>query len=138
MQTSKPSSNCPSPNLPHSPSNHLQASFKSSFSVLPHRIQRRLGSGHFGTVYKGFWKCPRGEEEVAIKLLQSGASDEDRVKFLQEAAIMGQFRHPNVVKLHGVVTLGDPVRPLSLALSLSLSHTHTHTHTHTNTHSLFF
>ena len=79
-----------------------------------------LGSGQFGTVEKGVWKYPRGEEEVAIKLLQSGASDEDRVKFLQEAAIMGQFRHPNVVKLHGVVTLGDPVS-LSLSLSLSLS-----------------
>ena len=22
---------------------------------------------------------------------------------------MGQFHHPNVVKLHGVVTIGDPV-----------------------------
>ena len=82
-----------------------------------HRTVEHLGSGQFGTVEKGVWKCPRGEEEVAIKLLQSGASDEDRVKFLQEAAIMGQFRHPNVVKLHGVVTLGDPVRP---CLSLSL------------------
>jgi len=31
------------------------------------------------------------------------------VKFLQEAAISGQFRHPNVVKLLGVVTVGEPV-----------------------------
>ena len=27
-----------------------------------------------------------------------------RVKFLREAAIMGQFLHNNVVQLHGVVT----------------------------------
>ena len=31
------------------------------------------------------------------------------MRFLQEAAIMGQFCHPNVVRLYGVVTVGDPV-----------------------------
>ena len=50
--------------------------------------------------------------EVAVKILRSGASDQDRVKFLQEAAIMGQFLYPNVIRLHGVVTLGEPVRYL--------------------------
>ena len=33
----------------------------------------------------------------------------DKVRFLQEAAIMGQFRHPNIVRLFGVVTVSDPV-----------------------------
>ncbi len=47
--------------------------------------------------------------DVAVKTLQPGISEEDKVKFLQEAAIMGQFLHPNVVKLHGVVTVGEPV-----------------------------
>ena len=28
---------------------------------------------------------------------------------MQEAATLGQFRHPNVVRLHGVVTVNDPV-----------------------------
>ena len=46
--------------------------------------------------------------EVAVKTNQSD-SEEEKVKFLQEAAIMGQFRHPNVVKLMGVVTVGEPV-----------------------------
>ena len=52
-----------------------------------------------------------GEEkiEVAVKTLKDGAGKEDKVKFLQEAAIMGQFSHPNVVKLYGVVTEGEPV-----------------------------
>ena len=54
--------------------------------------------------------------EVAVKTLQSSASQEDRVKFLQEAAINGQFRHPNVVKLLGVVTLGEPVSKQSTVL----------------------
>lgn len=47
--------------------------------------------------------------EVAIKTLKEGASQEDKVKFLQEAAIMGQFSHPNIVQLYGVVTEGEPV-----------------------------
>ncbi len=46
---------------------------------------------------------------VAVKTLKEGTSEEDKVKFLKEAAIMGQFLHPNVVKLHGVVTVGEPV-----------------------------
>ena len=58
---------------------------------------------------KGLWQAPEGTIEVAVKTLQPQASDMDRVKFLQEAAIMGQFLHPNVVKLHGVVTVGEPV-----------------------------
>ena len=50
---------------------------------------------------------------MAVKTLQEGASEEDKVKFLQEAAIMGQFSHPNVVKLYGVVTEGEPVSVLN-------------------------
>ena len=46
---------------------------------------------------------------VAVKQLQLKAAELDRVRFLQEAAIMGQFFHPNVVTLHGVVTKDDPV-----------------------------
>ena len=73
------------------------------------RITEHLGSGQFGTVNKGIWQSPAGAVEVAVKTLQSSASQEDRVKFLQEAAINGQFRHPNVVNLLGVVTVGEPV-----------------------------
>ena len=51
-----------------------------------------------------------GPVDVAIKTLQPSANETDRVKFLQEAAINGQFRHPNIVQLHGVVTVGDPVQ----------------------------
>ena len=73
------------------------------------RITAHLGSGRFGTVNKGIWQSPAGAVEVAVKTLQSSASQKDRVKFLQEAAINGQFRHPNVTKLLGVVTVGAPV-----------------------------
>ena len=48
--------------------------------------------------------------KVAVKSLNQSAGEGERVKFLQEAAIMGQFYHPNIVRLHGVVTMGEPVR----------------------------
>ena len=65
-----------------------------------------MGSGQYGTVHKGKWMASEGGEkiEVAVKTLKERAGREDKVKFLQEAAIMGQFSHPNVVKLYGVVT----------------------------------
>ena len=47
--------------------------------------------------------------KVAVKMLKPGSDETDQVKFLQEAAIMGQFKHPNVIRLHGVVTVGKPV-----------------------------
>ena len=37
-----------------------------------------------------------------MKTLNASASNEDQIKFLQEAAIMAQFRHSNVVALCGV------------------------------------
>ena len=73
-----------------------------------------LGSGEFGTVNKGVWESPMGAMDVAVKQLQPGASEEEKVKFLQEAAINGQFRHPNIVKLMGVVTTGEPVSKLCI------------------------
>ena len=55
------------------------------------------------------WSISGTTKEVAVKTLKPGSSENDRVRFLQEAAIMGQFNHPYVVKLYGVVTLEDPV-----------------------------
>ena len=55
------------------------------------------------------WESPKGALDVAVKQLQPGASEEEKIKFLQEAAINGQFRHPNIVMLMGVVTVGEPV-----------------------------
>ena len=70
-----------------------------------HSISQKLGSGEFGTVHLGVWtKISTDKVEVAVKTLNSQCSESDRVKFLREAAIMGQFVHNNVVQLHGVVT----------------------------------
>ena len=50
-----------------------------------------------------------GKPEVAVKMLKPNSLEQDKIKFLQEAAIMGQFSHQNIVRLYGVVTLGEPV-----------------------------
>ena len=66
-----------------------------------------LGSGQFGGVQIGIWN---GSSEVAVKTLNPTVTQPDaKVKFLQEAAIMAQFRHPNVIQLYGIVTDGEPV-----------------------------
>ena len=72
-------------------------------------VGEHLGSGQFGTVNKGVWQLPGSAIEVAIKTLNPGSDETEQVKFLQEAAIMGQFKHPNVIKLYGMVTVGEPV-----------------------------
>ena len=73
------------------------------------RFINELGSGQFGTVNKGVWRFPGGTVEVAVKTLNDEASQSDVTKFLQEAAVYGQFKHRNIVELLGVVTIGKPV-----------------------------
>uniref|UniRef100_A0A671LX65 receptor protein-tyrosine kinase n=1 Tax=Sinocyclocheilus anshuiensis TaxID=1608454 RepID=A0A671LX65_9TELE len=67
-------------------------------------------SGEFGEVYKGRLKLPgKREIYVAIKTLKAGYSEKQRRDFLSEASIMGQFDHPNIIRLEGVVTKSRPV-----------------------------
>ena len=68
-------------------------------------VSEFIGSGEFGTVHLGLWSNGSTDPvQVAVKTLNSQCSESDRVKFLREAAIMGQFIHNNVVQLHGVAT----------------------------------
>ncbi len=48
--------------------------------------------------------CQRGKLEVAIKMLKHHSSNNDKIQFLKEAAIMMQFKHCNVVSMYGVVS----------------------------------
>ena len=77
--------------------------------VIDCSVGEEIGSGQFGVVNKGKWlAADGGAAKVAIKTLRPEAKEE-KIKFLREAAINGQFRHPNIVRLHGVVTIGEPV-----------------------------
>jgi len=69
-----------------------------------------LGSGQFGDVYKASWSIKNKHKlEMAVKTLKPGVTEADKIKFLKEAAIMGHFSHINVIKMYGVVTVGEPV-----------------------------
>ena len=67
-----------------------------------------IGQGEFGTVNKGVLRTVDGPLDVAVKTL-SVTTEESRVGFLQEAAIIGQFNHKNILKLYGVVLKTKPV-----------------------------
>ncbi|XP_076256187.1 eph receptor tyrosine kinase isoform X2 [Rhynchophorus ferrugineus] len=72
-------------------------------------IEAIIGGGEFGDVCKGKLKMNGAEIDVAIKTLKAGSLDKSRNDFLTEASIMGQFDHPNVIFLQGVVTKSNPV-----------------------------
>ncbi|XP_031414731.1 receptor tyrosine-protein kinase erbB-4-like isoform X2 [Clupea harengus] len=63
-----------------------------------------LGSGAFGTVYKGIW-VPEGETvkiPVALKVLNETTGPKANVEFMDEALIMASMEHPHLVRLLGV------------------------------------
>ena len=78
--------------------------------LLSGRLCEELGCGQFGVVNRGVWSVGDEEKEVAVKSLADDSTEDKRIQFLQEAAIMGQFKHPNVLTLHGVLTETDTVR----------------------------
>lgn len=81
-----------------------------------------IGSGHFGEVDKGQWKSVKKNAtlDVALKTLPKNEKTEDKLKLLQEAMIMGQFSHPNVVQLYGIVSFGQPVSIESMLASAAI------------------
>uniref|UniRef100_A0A3P9NX75 receptor protein-tyrosine kinase n=1 Tax=Poecilia reticulata TaxID=8081 RepID=A0A3P9NX75_POERE len=75
------------------------------------KIEEVIGAAQFGEVSRGRYR-PVGRREVlvAVKTLRWGASDREKGMFLSEAGVLGQFDHPNVLKLEGVVTRTPPER----------------------------
>jgi hypothetical protein len=63
-----------------------------------------IGTGAFGTVYRGIW-APRGESvrlHVAIKVLTPGCTPAASVELLEEARIMAAVRHPCCIRILAV------------------------------------
>ncbi|WKX91274.1 hypothetical protein Q1695_009816 [Nippostrongylus brasiliensis] len=87
---------------------------KKEWQLNPEQIepQVKIGEGAFGEVYKGLlqdgiWGA---RIPVAIKTLHAtNMTTDDRIQFLQEANIMREFRHDNVIRLHGVCTSKEPI-----------------------------
>ncbi|XP_056116509.1 ephrin type-B receptor 3-like isoform X3 [Rhinichthys klamathensis goyatoka] len=84
--------------------------FAKEIDVSCVKIEEVIGAGEFGEVCRGRLKLPgRREIIVAIKTLKAGYTERQRRDFLSEASIMGQFDHPNIIRLEGVVTKSRPV-----------------------------
>ncbi|XP_034232083.1 tyrosine-protein kinase Abl [Thrips palmi] len=67
-------------------------------------MRHKLGGGQYGDVYEAVWK--RHNMTVAVKTLKE---DTMALKdFLEEASIMKEMKHPNLVQLLGVCTREPP------------------------------
>lgn len=75
-------------------------------------MKHKLGGGQYGDVYEALWK--RHKLTVAVKTLKE---DTMALKdFLEEASIMKQMKHSNLVQLLGVCTREPPCELFLLSL----------------------
>jgi serine/threonine-protein kinase len=68
----------------------------------PFEIEKELGSGAMGTVYRArFHQDGKEERTVALKVIAFGLSGNEQAlaRFEREANILKQLRHPNIVRL---------------------------------------
>uniref|UniRef100_A0A671KN71 receptor protein-tyrosine kinase n=1 Tax=Sinocyclocheilus anshuiensis TaxID=1608454 RepID=A0A671KN71_9TELE len=93
---------------------HLTGEFAKEIDVSCVKIEEVIGAGEFGEVCRGRLRIPgKKENYVAIKTLKGGYTDKQRRDFLSEASIMGQFQHPNIIHLEGIITASCPVMILT-------------------------
>ncbi|XP_068137429.1 ephrin type-B receptor 3 isoform X3 [Hyperolius riggenbachi] len=94
--------------------NEAVRDFAKEIDISCVKIEEVIGAGEFGEVCRGRHKqAGRREQLVAIKTLKAGYTEQQRRDFLGEASIMGQFDHPNIIRLEGVVTRSRPVMILT-------------------------
>ncbi|KAJ6656857.1 hypothetical protein lerEdw1_003188 [Lerista edwardsae] len=96
---------------PHTYEDPNQAVLKFTTEIHPSCIswQKVIGAGEFGEVYKGTLKTPKKDIAVAVKTLKSGYTEKQRIDFLSEASLMGQFCHHHIIRLEGVVSKNKPL-----------------------------
>lgn len=72
----------------------------------PYRLLERLGRGGMGEVFLAH--DPRLDRRVAIKRIRPDTlADERRARFRREARLAARLRHPGIVQIHDVLTVGD-------------------------------
>ncbi|NXD83913.1 FES kinase, partial [Halcyon senegalensis] len=70
-------------------------------------LGERIGRGNFGEVFSG--RLRADNTPVAVKSCRETLPPEIKAKFLQEARILKQYNHPNIVRLIGVCTQKQPI-----------------------------
>nr|XP_034988069.1 tyrosine-protein kinase Fes/Fps isoform X2 [Zootoca vivipara] len=78
--------------------------------VLDHEdvlLGERIGQGNFGEVFSGRLRCDN--TPVAVKSCRETLPPELKARFLQEARILKQYNHQNIVRLIGVCTQKHPI-----------------------------
>lgn len=55
---------------------------------------------------------------MAIQALWTGGAESLQMTFLGQAAVLGQFQHPNILRLEGVVTKSRPLMVLTELMEL--------------------
>ena len=78
---------------------------ESGTSLGQYRVERLLGQGGMGRVYRAF--DTRLERPVAIKLLQPTPDQQAGRRLLQEARSASALNHPNICTVHEVAEHGD-------------------------------
>src|ERR1700756_4334874 len=68
--------------------------------VGPFDIEKELGSGAMGTVYRATYR--KTGQRVAIKVMMAGMGGNATAlaRFQREAAVLKQLRHPNIVRYY--------------------------------------
>ncbi len=62
------------------------------------RIEAELGSGAMGVVYRGFNEVKNKPAAVKVISLEQMGKGKAMERFVREAEILEQFRHPNIVR----------------------------------------
>jgi len=88
---------------------------ESGAMIGPYRIDRLIGTGGMGEVYRA--RDTRLKRHVALKILpESFASDPDRLaRFQREAEVLASLNHPNIAAIHGLEE-SDGARALVMEL----------------------
>jgi tetratricopeptide (TPR) repeat protein len=85
-------------------------------------LEHEAGHGGMGTVYRA--RDLRTNSAVAVKLLNYGAGSEDAERFIREAQILGELKHPAIVSYmgHGRTPNGQPFLAMEWLEGEDLSH----------------